>query len=293
MSTAGGQAVSSGQEDHWVRSVDGTVLHAITAGVGPHVVVAHGLGVDVEWMRPFVGDLAGSFSVVAYSRRGHGRSEERSRITLDLEVDDLLAVADVPPGGSMLFGHSYGGVLVLAAGARGCGSALMVYEPALLLEDPARAHAAASVVAMIERGQYREAIQVAMRDVLDAATEVIAGTALMPEEWCERTGQRLGSELAALEEAASLDLGRITQPVAVVVGECSPDHVIDASRRLAQRLPDGEVLVLPDAGHDGVAVQHRVLADLVSSWVGFAARQDRGLPAPADIRSDDLGEVRW
>lgn len=54
---------------------------------------------------------------IRYDRRGYGRARTLLPGTLDQHVDDLVAIAGAGP--VLLFGHSYGGLVALAAAASG------------------------------------------------------------------------------------------------------------------------------------------------------------------------------
>jgi pimeloyl-ACP methyl ester carboxylesterase len=58
-----------------------------------------------------------TFDVVAYDRRGYQRSRGLAPLSLEIHIDDLLAVAgtEAARGPVMYFGHSYGGVVALGA----------------------------------------------------------------------------------------------------------------------------------------------------------------------------------
>jgi pimeloyl-ACP methyl ester carboxylesterase len=83
-------------------TVESATLHLADAslyferrGSGPPLVVVHGSWDDHRTWDGVVGELSGSFTTVAYDRRGHGRSSAppgQGRIGED--VADLAAVID-------------------------------------------------------------------------------------------------------------------------------------------------------------------------------------------------------
>ncbi|WP_238645065.1 alpha/beta fold hydrolase [Micromonospora cabrerizensis] len=84
----------------------------------PPVVLVSGAGeVGLDWA-VVLPSLAESARVIAYDRAGLGASDARSRLTLDSQVGDLVALLD-DVGPAVLVGHSWGGLLAqLAAFAR-------------------------------------------------------------------------------------------------------------------------------------------------------------------------------
>src|SRR4029078_7562570 len=97
------------------RNRDGRRIAYMTCGDGPVLVVPPGWvsHLELQWhylgMEAFYGQLAESFRLVFYDRRGCGLSErKRDDFTLDAEVADLDTVIDqVAPGeGVSLLGVS-------------------------------------------------------------------------------------------------------------------------------------------------------------------------------------------
>lgn len=75
-------------------NVNGTDLHVEQHGHGRPLVMLHGLGSNIESMRPDIAALSPVRRVVALDSRGHGRSDRPAAYTLDDHVDDVLAVMD-------------------------------------------------------------------------------------------------------------------------------------------------------------------------------------------------------
>ena len=85
---------------------------------GPPVILVAGAGeVALDWAA-ILPALAARFRVIAYDRAGLGGSDPVRPLTLNSQVDDLVALLDLA-GPAVLVGHSWGGLLVqLAAIAR-------------------------------------------------------------------------------------------------------------------------------------------------------------------------------
>ena len=86
------------------------------AGDDPQIVLVHGAMDRGAGMLRVARQLRGR-AVVRYDRRGYGRSVDTGpAVRFGDQVDDLRAiVADRP---TVLFGHSYGGVIAMALAAR-------------------------------------------------------------------------------------------------------------------------------------------------------------------------------
>ena len=102
-----------------VTSGDGTAIAVHTLGTGPDLIVLGGAlqaAVDYLGLAQLLGD---GFTVHVPDRRGRGGSGPHGEnYSLDREVDDLLAVRSATAA-RMVFGHSYGGLVVLETMARG------------------------------------------------------------------------------------------------------------------------------------------------------------------------------
>jgi pimeloyl-ACP methyl ester carboxylesterase len=84
----------------------------------PVIILVAGAGEIVLDWAVLLPELAGQFRVVAYDRAGLGASDRVRRLTVQSQVDDLVALLDAV-GSAVLVGHSWGGLLAeLAACAR-------------------------------------------------------------------------------------------------------------------------------------------------------------------------------
>ena len=114
-----------------VASADGTTITLHTLGAGPGLVIVPGaLQVAADYRR-LARELGAAFTVHAMERRGRGASGPHGgAYCLDREREDLAAV-QAETGASLVFGHSYGGLIVLEALAQGDAgwTAAAVYEP--------------------------------------------------------------------------------------------------------------------------------------------------------------------
>jgi pimeloyl-ACP methyl ester carboxylesterase len=113
-----------------VGSTDGTAIGYETVGVGEGLLVLGGAWRTSRDYLPFARALSDSFTVHVIDRRGRGRSgPQGAEYSIAREIEDLLAV-QAQTGATIVFGHSYGGLIALEAARRSAVfSDVVVYEP--------------------------------------------------------------------------------------------------------------------------------------------------------------------
>ena len=86
----------------------------------PGVVLIHGGGANANWWDHIAPALADERRVVAVDLSGHGWSDHRDGYSLERWTDEVVAVAEDGgiAGSPVLVGHSMGGFVAIAAGAR-------------------------------------------------------------------------------------------------------------------------------------------------------------------------------
>jgi pimeloyl-ACP methyl ester carboxylesterase len=113
-----------------VRSTDGTAIGYETVGAGEGLLVIGGAWRTARDYLPFARALSDSFTVHVIDRRGRGHSgPQGAEYSIEREIEDLLAV-QAQTGATIVFGHSYGGLIALEAAWRSPAfSDVAVYEP--------------------------------------------------------------------------------------------------------------------------------------------------------------------
>ena len=113
-----------------VLSADGTPIAYQSLGVGDGVIVVGGALAAARDYLPLARALARSFTVHVVDRRGRGASGPQGpAYSIGKECEDLLAV-QAATGVGAVFGHSYGGLVVLETARRTeVFSQIAVYEP--------------------------------------------------------------------------------------------------------------------------------------------------------------------
>ena len=237
-------------------------LHAVVRGEGsppPAIVLVHGSMDRSAGFARVAGRLQHRH-VVRYDRRGYGRSRGAGpAVGVDGHVEDLLALVAARAGGrAAVVGHSYGGVVALAAAARRPDVVVAVgaFEaPLSWLPWWPSGTAGGAAVARAEEGG---------RDPGDAADAFLCRM-LGEERWLglpaatrrERRleGPALVSELASLRTGtAPFDLDALPVPVLAGHGTRSRPHHRRAAVHLAERT--GGVPFVIDGAQHGAHLSH-------------------------------------
>ena len=229
----------------------------------PTVVLVHGGpgGWDHSYFKPDFAPLAQHAQVLYLDLRGHGRSDREDVASWSFETcaDDIRHFCDtVGIAKPVVFGHSMGGPIVLLYGARHAGHAggLIVQAGFARFDVP-------RLVEGFRRVAGDEVAEIAHRSfsgegVSDEEWNLVAvafGPRVPDDEQCARP--RMNLELNApgmdLMRQANIveQLGRVTSPTLVLVGELDPVTPVAAAEEVVAALPQGvgRLEVIEGAGH--------------------------------------------
>lgn len=223
------------------------VEHEGGAG-GERVVLVHGsLDRSSAFLR--VQRLLEDLTVVRYDRRGYAKSiAVGAGASFDEQVDDLAEVVGGRP--SIVAGHSLGGVIALAFAERSPERvrAVVSYESPMpwLPEWPSGTAGSAAVVSGTEAGMAAERFM--RRMIGDDRWESLPERT---KEQRRQEGPALVAELRSIRRPAPApyDPALITMPVVIGHGTRSRPHHQEGSARLADALPQGELMVIDGADH--------------------------------------------
>lgn len=241
-------------------STDGTNIGYETTGNGDPLVLVHGGSTTKESWRDLVPHLADDYEVVTYDRRGRGDSGDADEYSLDREVADLRAVVDAVDGGPAVFGHSFGGLVALAAAGDVPMDRLVLYEPALLVGAHRGDDLAARMQSLVDDGDRLAAVELFFETV--GAAEHVPDPAVRQAAGIVETVVRENREIEAYE----LGDPDLSAPALLVAGDRGPTHLRDAVAELDRRA-DAERIELAGVGHLGVHSAPERLAAVVR---GFA-----------------------
>ena len=247
------------------------------------VVLVHGGpgSYDHSYFKPDFARLTGVAQVVYLDLRDHGRSARGDPGDWSFEqcADDIRAFCDaLGIDRPIVFGHSMGGWIVLLYGARHPGHAGgLVLQGAMARFDLERLvegfrRAGGDAVAAIARRDFGEAP--VGPDEWARAFAAFGPNVPDDDQLARRIrnpdvglrGMRLLRELDVVDQVS-----RIDRPTLVCVGELDAVTPVEASREIAEALPEGvgRLEIIAGAGHfpwlDDPDTYFRVLADFVTS----------------------------
>jgi len=247
-----------------VRSADGTRIAYEQHGDGQPLVLLHGSSGTRRSWDAVVPRFADEFALVVPDRRGRGDSGDADEYSLDREVADLRAVLDDIDGDVTVFGHSFGGLVTLAAATEVAVDRLVLYEPALLVGDHRGDDLAARMTQRLAAGERREAMKLFFRD---------AGGVPAPERlplWPDEVNFDLVETVIRENEAVeSYELPAepaIDCPTLLLTGDRGPEHLRAAVRSLDGRLPASHLVELDGVGHVGTQSAPEQVAKAVRSF---------------------------
>lgn len=239
-----------------VTSADGTSIAFERTGSGPPLVLVHGTGLDHNFWE--LGDvrsaLAEHYTVSAIDRRGRGGSGDADVYELEQEIEDLVAVVESIEEPVTLLGHSFGALIALeAANQIDTLQGLVLYEPTVAPDEGAP---------VVE--QQLGAIQPLLAD--GEKEQALLTFLTLPERYIEELRSSRGWQtLVDAADTLPRDLKQIieyefdadrftamTTPTLLLSGVESPQPLIDATKTVAETLPDSRIVRIDGVGHFGL-----------------------------------------
>jgi 3-oxoadipate enol-lactonase len=256
-----------------------TDLEYTQRGSGPPVVLLHGLGgTGAAIWKNQAETLARDSQVVVPDLRGAGASPKPpGPYSLQDFVDDLHALVErLELAPVALVGHSFGGSIVLAYGARhpehvravvGVGAPTELpdqnREGMRTRADTVEAQGMAAVAETVATNAMAPSFREARPDEFRAYVELLASA-------------DPGGYAATCRTIAELDIGddlpRIAAPVLLVGGDSDGVAPPDANRRNAKRIPAGSYVEIGDCGHIIPWEKPEALLEAVRPFLLGAAR---------------------
>jgi pimeloyl-ACP methyl ester carboxylesterase len=267
----------------FVVSVDGCELAGERWAGGDELVVLLHEGVaDRRGWREVASLLAPRVSVVAYDRRGYGQSPvspsefrhaDDVRSVLDRENRERAWLAGGSAGGgvaldaALLFPERVAGLVLMGTAISGAPEP--VADPDLqqidALWDQARAAGNLDELNRLETWIWLDGPYSPEGRVGGAAREL----ALDMNAIILRNGDREDSGDNGVD--AWSRLAEVTMPTTVACGSLDAGFLIEMSKELASRLPDGRYVELPGVAHQPYLERPGVVADLILAAVTSAA----------------------
>lgn len=297
---------------HTVKGDDDLGLHAEVEeptdpghlNESPNLVFVHGYALNLDCWHFQRAALRDGHRMVFYDQRSHGRSG-RSRsehCTIDQLGRDLASVLEalVPDGPVVLIGHSMGGMTIMALaeqhpewfGSRIVGAMLISTSAGGLKAStlglpglPGRViqWVSPALVATLARApRLVDGSRRVGSDIAFAATRRLAFGSYAPREYVAFTEQMLAATpfdvvadffpgVDTFDKFAALPALTVISTV-VVCGGRDAITPVSHSRRVAELVPDCELVELPDAGHMIMLECHEPVTSAIRQLVSQGGR---------------------
>ncbi|HZB78582.1 MAG TPA: alpha/beta hydrolase [Actinomycetota bacterium] len=247
-----------------VASKDGTSIAYERRGKGPAVILVGGAIDDGSENAPLVPELATTFMVYNYARRGRGESGDTPPYAVDREVEDLEALIAEAGGSAHVFGASSGGGLALEAAAAGLSiDRLAVYEVPYNMDDDGphwNRGDVPEVEGLLAEGRRGDVVELFMRTVGSSEEDIegARGSPFWPA--LEALAHTLAYDAACMGDGPppTARLAKIIQPTLVATGGGHPDShagglpsgfMDRAADAIAASIPRAERQIIEGGGH--------------------------------------------
>ncbi len=250
-------------------------------GSGPAMILASAALADRGGARPLARQLASSFTVVNYDRRGRGKSTNTEPYAVEREVEDLAALVNSAGGPVFLFGSSSGAVLALDAAAR-LGSKiakLFLYEPPFIVDGsrpPMPDTLIQEIRASLSANNRDQAVALFFGKGMGIPGPEVTFMRWMLPAWSDmaKIAHTAPYDLMVLEGTQSgqpLPLNRWSQataPALVAVGSKGEPFFHSGAKALAGRLTAAQYRSLDGLDHSAVLMAPEALAAAVREFFG-------------------------
>jgi pimeloyl-ACP methyl ester carboxylesterase len=248
-----------------VTSADGTRIAYERTGTGPPLLLVHGGAGDHSRWGPLIEHLQDHFTVYAMDRRGRGESGDAEGYSIELEYDDVAAVARSIEGPIDVYGHSYGVYCALGAAPKVPNlRRLVLYEgPLPGVAEFAPEDVIDRIQGLVDEGRREEALVTFLRDVAQMKPEDIDAYRSSPS-WQARVA---AAHTFSREERASEQfqfepdqINELGMPVLLLKGGDSPPFFTDSVDRMHSLLSNSRIQELPGQQHAADVVATEMVA---------------------------------
>jgi pimeloyl-ACP methyl ester carboxylesterase len=265
---------------------------------GPPLVLVHGSWGDHHNWDAVVPELAGSFRVITYDRRGHSQSERTAgQGHIDEDVADLGALLEhLQLAPAHVVGNSYGAAITLklACARPELFASMAAHEPPLIgmLGDhpsvPIVRRRIGAVLALLKAGRDEEGARLFVETV-----GLGPGMwARLPPEMHEtfvRNAPTFLDEMNEPESVMAVDLRRLSafdRPALVSQGDQSPPFFSVIFDQIAAAMPHARRHVFKGAGHVPHVTHPEEFVRVISAHVAGSSRVSKpgGRPPPERAR---------
>lgn len=264
--------------------VNGLHTHYEIAGEGEPLVLLHNDAMSLEVWRRLRPHLAAERRIIAYDRRGHGRSAippPEAPYTVEVLAEDLRGLLDgLGIEVADLFGCSGGASAALAFALAHPGRArrLILAEPPILgLRRDYPIDTAGLSGETIARILREQGVAAALDYWFGCVLPPARAAALLRSRYRPLLLTRPPWIIEGIIRSAeafnpSARLAEVRQPVLLIVGEKTHRHFLSVAEVLAARLPDVRRLDLPGAEHATLLEPSRTLLSALQRFLGITDR---------------------
>jgi pimeloyl-ACP methyl ester carboxylesterase len=243
-----------------VRSSDGTPIAFDRSGDGPPLILVGGAMGYRAHAVPLVSQLAPSFTVFNYDRRGRGDSGDTQPYAVEREIEDLDAIIGAAGGSAFVYGHSSGAVLSLRAAAAGLAiPKLALHEPPFIIDDsraPVADDFLENLDELLSAGKRDDAVAYFMTDSVGMPPEAIPALRQNPS-WARMTAvaptlaydSRIMADTTRGDPAPLERWASVTTPTLIIDGTDTFPFMHPSADALAAVLPNAERATLEGQDH--------------------------------------------
>lgn len=247
---------------------EGTTARYLEGGSGPPLLLLHGVGPGTSCQGNFrlvLGPLAERFHVYAMDLIGFGRSGRKPTTPyFDFELWYRQAermLGEMPDGPIGIIGHSLSGALTLRLAARNKRVARILTTSTVGTSYRINEHLERLWTFPAGREELRRMMSVIVHDVSSVTEEALDGrlAVLQEGDYGDYFRSLFGGDKQRLVDSWALapsELASIKCPVTMIHGRNDlPCPAEDTTMRLAQSIPQADVLLLANCGH-GPALEY-------------------------------------
>ncbi|MDK2464358.1 MAG: alpha/beta hydrolase [Candidatus Korarchaeota archaeon] len=242
------------------------------------LILLHGMPGQLTNWRYQIERLERRWRIVAYDMRGYGESDKPGRVTFEdylLDLGGVMGRLGIWPENAVLVGHSFGG-MVAQAFARGRNL------KGLVLVGSAVRHsggAAEWIVRHLPAILWQPLLFRPNRFTISFYRRLFFSLKSPPrafEEFMEDNADYISGLPAHVHRYSEMLrgynaepwLGEVKCPTLVVVGRDDRVTPVDQSRRIAELIPNSELVVVDGAGHLILYEKPDLLNSLIENFVG-------------------------
>lgn len=242
-------------------------------GAGPELVLIHGVGLCADSWRPMVPFLEKYFSLAILDLPGHGESPRFSKAP---ELNDYTnAVADVlssMDGPSAVVGHSMGALISMDSA---------IYYPSLVSaivplnavfrRSEAAKHSVAARADDIRKNGTSDPVATLIRWFGEKPIGMLKTANDQCRKWLtdvDPIGYSHAYSVFANEDGpGEAQLRSVSCPALFITGAEEPNSTPDMSRALADLVPLGSAIIVPEAKHMMPMTHPKIVSELLINWL--------------------------